>query len=139
MKKSKVLIFTVVFISLICLTGCSKNKESDTYIEAYIYNNTEEKDIQDVKEKIESMDKVVSVQYISKEDAYDRAVEKLGADAMKFAGYTKQTHPFPRMFIVKIKQNAKSEKIVEEIKKHDIFEKVTTNSKAADEIYKSVF
>ncbi len=139
MKKSKVLIFIVVFITLICLTGCSKNKESDTCIEAYIYNNTEEKDIQDVKEKIESMDKVVSVQYISKEDAYDRAVEKLGADAMKLAGYTKQTHPFPRMFIVKIKQNAKSEEIVEEIKKYDIFEKVTTNSKAADEIYKSVF
>ena len=133
----------IMIIGLFLLTGCSNkvktdkddgNKESDSYIEAYIYDNMSEDDIQEIKKKIESMDKVISVEYISKEDAYDIALEKLGGDVSLMTSYTRDLHPFPASFIIKIKDNANAEKILEEIKKYDIFKgvQVKVNSEIAE-------
>ena len=147
-KIINICLIILMLIGLLILTGCSKNKEtkenneievSDIYIEAFIYDNTSNENVQDVKKKIESTDKVVSVQYISKEEAYDRAVEKLGSEAMELTGYTKQIHPFPTLFIIEIKENVNAEKEVEEIRKYNIFKDVQINSKTAEDIYNSAF
>ena len=140
----------IMIIGIFVLTGCTNkekigkdngDKKSDSYIEAYIYDQISEESIQDIKKKVESIDKVISVKYISKEDAYDIALEQLGGDVSLMEGYTRDVHPFPASFIIKIKDSANTDSIVEEVKKYDIFRDVQLkiNSEIAEYIYDSVF
>ena len=145
---SRIMIILLMLMSLICLAGCSKDNEikkdkktmkeisveSDKYIEAYIYDDTSEKDIQDTKNNIESIKGVYSVEYISKEKAYSNAIEKLGGNSVVLSGYTQEVHPFPASFVIKIVSNVKPEELVDEIEKYDIFKHVQINSKAAEEV-----
>ena len=137
--KNRIFCTVLICILSICfclsLGGCTKSeKETETtdiqkkvdeeideareIIEVYLYDRTTESEKQQLKKQIESMEGVVSIEYISKEEAYEKAIEKLGKNALELAGYTKNSHPFPTYFTIKVKNQSYINKIVEKLNQY---------------------
>lgn len=55
-----------------------------------------------LKNEISSIEGVESINFISKEEAFERAKNKLGNNSIQMQGYTKENHPFPASFSVVI-------------------------------------
>ena len=119
MKKRflNITIVIVMMISTICiLTGCGTKTEN---IRVYINDGLSESKITSIENKLKEFENVNSVQYISKENAYEEAKEKLGQEALDISGYTKSIHPFPAYFTLEVKNNKNYDNLLKEIESID--------------------
>ena len=113
--KKRVLNITLVFvmmISTICiLTGCGKKTEN---IIVYINDGLGESKTTSIENKLKGFENVNSVQYTSKEKAYEEAKKKLGQEALEMAGYTKNINPFPAYFTIEVKKDKSYDTLIKE-------------------------
>ena len=119
MKKRffNITIVFVMMISTICiLTGCGTKTEN---IRVYINDGLNESKITSIENKLKEFENVNSVQYTSKENAYEEAKEKLGQEALDISGYTKNIHPFPAYFTLEVKNSQKYDDLIKEIESID--------------------
>lgn len=101
------------------------NVQDNVYLEAYIDDNITEEDIDDVKKEINELEDVIFIDYITKEEAYERAVEKLGEDSVVIVGYTKGNHPFPRSFLIQVDSKADTENLMKQLENIDAITSVS--------------
>lgn len=94
--------------------------QDNVYLAVYIVDNATQEEINDVNDKLRKMDGVISIDFISKEEAYQNAVERLGKSSIDLAGYTEKQHPFPRYFLIQVDNNVDTESLLKELKNIDI-------------------
>ena len=60
-----------------------------------------------------------NIEYISKEQAFYNANEKLGSDSLMLVGYTEKQHPFPQSFKITFTNLDKLKEVVEKVEQFD--------------------
>lgn len=110
------LVLAILMSVIVLFTGCSEKYQN---IVVYINDGLSDSKITMIEDKLKEFDNVNSVQYTSKENAYEKAEEKLGHDALKMAGYTKSFHPFPASFTLEVKKEKSYEALIKEIENID--------------------
>lgn len=119
----------IMMVSTICmLTGCGKTEN----IIVYINDGLSDSEITTIEDKLKEIDNVNSVQYTSKENAYEEAKEKLGQDALEMAGYTKSIHPFSAYFMLEVKKDNNYDALIKEIESIDGVKTVKVGANAKD-------
>lgn len=131
--KNKMLSFAIIFTMLIftmfILTGCEKKTKK---IKVYINDGLNESKITAIEDKLKGFENVNSVQYTSKENAYEEAKEKLGQETLEISGYIKSVHPFPAYFTLEVKNNNKLDDFIKELEGIDGVKAVGVDTDAND-------
>lgn len=115
-KIINVVFIMVMLLGLLLLSGCGKKYEN---IIVYINDGLDESKITSIGNKLKGFENVNSVQYTSKENAYEEAKEKLGQEALDISGYTKSIHPFLAYFTLEVKNNKNYDDLIKEIESVD--------------------
>lgn len=110
------LVLAMLMSVIVLFTGCSEKYQN---IVVYINDGLSDSKITTIEDKLKEFDNVNSVQYTSKENAYEKAEEKIGQDALNMAGYTKSFHPFPASFTLEVKKEKSYEALIKEIENID--------------------
>ncbi len=137
-KKSTISAITVMLVTMltvgICfvigenVNGILKKMEAEYPLEIYLEDDitVSEKDI--LENEIRNIEYVnPNITYITKEQAYHKALEKVGYDTVMIGGeYTEQEHPFPPSFIITFTNLEKAEEVANKI---ETFENVKGTTK----------
>lgn len=129
-KKSTFSAITIMLITMltvgICLViGENVNsilgKMQEEYpLEIYLKNNITVSEKDRLESEIRNIEYVnPKITYITKEEAYHKALEKVGNDVVGIGGYTENEHPFPPSFIITFKNLEKADEVAEQIEKLD--------------------
>lgn len=100
------------------------NGNTNSKVTIYINDSASQAEIENLENKLKSKKEIKIVEYISKEKAFEKAIEKLGKDSIEISGYTKENHPFNASFEITINDSTRIECIVNEIEKFDIVNKI---------------
>lgn len=100
------------------------NGNTNSTVTIYINDSASQTEIENLENKLKSKKEIKIVEYISKEKAFEKAIEKLGKDSIEISGYTKENHPFNASFEITINDSTRIESIVNEIEKFDIVNKI---------------
>lgn len=126
-----ILVF-VMMISTICiLTGCGKKTEN---IIVYVNDGLNDSKITAIEKKLKGFENVNSIQYTSKENAYEEAKAKIGQEALEMAGYTKSIHPFPSYFTIEVKKEKDYDALIKELESIDGVKTVKVEANSRDVI-----
>ena len=106
--------------------------QTDYPLEIYLDKNITVSEKDKLEDKIRNLQYVSpNITYISKDEAYFKAVEKVGKDSIMIAGYTEKVHPFPPSFIITFTDLNKLEEVAKEI---ETFEHVTGTTREDEEV-----
>ena len=95
-------------------------------MQVFLYSDATQKQIDEIEEKIRSIDGVLTTEYVSKEEALNKMKEKF-EDKLELSEYEGKNNIFSASFIVKIKDQSKYEKIYEKIGKLSNVKRVIKN------------
>ncbi len=94
--------------------------QTDYPLEIFLDNNITVSEKDKLENEIRNMEYVnPNITYISKDEAYFKAIERVGKDSVMVAGYTEKEHPFPPSFIITFKDLNKLEEVAGQIEKLD--------------------
>ena len=132
-KILKVLILVTIFVTaflIIAIKGVpilvsklgnkyieNKFSTEESVIEVYLKDNLTAEEITNLKNKLENISGITIKEYITKEQAYYKALEKVGNDVIDAGQYTEKAHPFPASFIITINDKSKKDEIINKIEK----------------------
>ena len=136
-KKSTISAITVMIVTMltvgICLViGENVNSilskmEAEYPLEIFLEDDITVSEKETLENNIRNIEYVnPNITYITKDEAYHKALEKVGKDSVMTAGYNENEHPFPPSFIITFTD---LEKIDEVATKIESFENVTGTTK----------
>lgn len=96
-----------------------KTMQNDYPLEIYLDDGITVSEKDNLENQIRSLGYINNITYVSKDDAYYKAVEKVGSTSIMVAGYTEKVHPFPPSFVVTFTDLSKITEIAEQIKTFD--------------------
>lgn len=129
-KKSTISAIVIMFVTMLTVGICYVigenanailNKiQTDYPLEIYLDNNITVSEKEKLEEEIRNLEYVnPNITYISKDEAYYKALEKVGSDSVMIAGYTEKDHPFPPSFIITFTELDKLEEVASKIETFD--------------------
>ena len=107
------------------------NIESQNVIMVYIQDETSDDDIKKMEDKIESMDNVQNIVFVSKEEAFEAQLEDMGSDAELLKD---MENPLPDAFKVAVVDMAYFNDTVAELRSLNNVETVRENGDVADKL-----
>ncbi|HEX2947366.1 MAG TPA: permease-like cell division protein FtsX [Clostridia bacterium] len=99
-------------------------------LEAFCYDELDDAQVQKVEDSIKNNDKIVSYEKVTKEEAFQKAKEKLGSGTELLNGYGESI--FPVSFIIKLKDTAYSKEVVATLEKTSGIRKVSYSQDTID-------
>lgn len=125
-KKSTVTAITIMIVTMltvgICLViGENVNAilgkmEQEYPLEVYLKDDITVAEKENVENEIRNIEYVnPNITYITKEEAYHKALEKVGKDTVMIAGYNENNHPFPPSFIITFTDLQKIDEVANQI------------------------
>ena len=132
-KKSTFSAITIMLVTMLTVGICFVigeninavlNKMEEEYpLEIYLKDSITVSEKEQLESEIRNIEYVnPNITYITKEEAYHKALEKVGNDTVMIAGYTENEHPFPPSFIITF---TNLEKVDEVASKIEALENVT--------------
>ncbi|MCR5146184.1 MAG: permease-like cell division protein FtsX [Clostridia bacterium] len=110
-KKSTITAITIMVVTMltvgICLVigeniNAILGKMEESYpLEIYLKDDISVSEKENLESEIRNIEYVnPNITYITKEEAYHKALDKVGKDTVMIAGYNENNHPFPPSFII---------------------------------------
>ena len=95
-------------------------------IQVFINNDATQEQIDEIREKIRSIDGVNNAVYVSKEEALQQMKDQFGERQDLLEGYDEENNIFPASYVVTLTDLTKSGQVQEEILKLDNIKKITS-------------
>ncbi len=99
--------------------------ESVQGIQVFINNDATQQQIEEIGNKLRTLDGVSTTEYVSKEDALNQMKEKFGDKKDLLAGY-EENNIFPASYVVTLTDLSKSKEVQDKILKFDNIKKITS-------------
>ena len=112
-----------------------KQVESKQGIQAYIVNDVTEEEIKEVGDKIQSLDGVNTIEFVSKSEALGQMKERLGEKSYLLDGYD-ENNVFPASYIVTLTDLNKSKEVKTKIDEMEEIKKVTSSDETISALVK---
>ena len=120
-----IMLVTMLTVGICFVVGENANAildkmQTDYPLEVFLDNNITVSEKDKLENEIRNMEYVnPNITYISKDEAYFKAIERVGKDSVMVAGYTEKEHPFPPSLIITFKDLNKLEEVAQKIEKLD--------------------
>lgn len=136
-KKSTISAITVMLVTMLTVGICLiigenvnnilRKMEAEYPLEIYLDHNITVSEKETLENNIRNIEYVnPNITYITKDEAYHKALEKVGHESVMIAGYTENEHPFPPSFIITFTDLEKAYDVASKI---ETFENVTGTTK----------
>ncbi len=120
-----IMLVTMLTVGICFVVGENANAilskmQTDYPLEIFLDNDITVSEKDKLENEIRNMEYVnPNITYISKDEAYFKAIERVGKDSVMVAGYTEKEHPFPPSFIITFKDLNKLEEVAQKIEQLD--------------------
>ena len=125
-KKSTFSAITIMLVTMLTVGICFvigknvnailKTMEQEYPLEVYLDDDITVAEKEKLENEIRNIEYVnPNITYITKEEAFHKAQEKVGSDSIMIAGYNENNHPFPPSFIITFKNLEKSDEVAKQI------------------------
>ena len=104
------------------------NVEDQVTIQAYISDEASDADVEDYQDKLEKMDNVKSVEFVSKEDALKEYSSSISSNADATLSALDGQNPLPRSFRIEMEDPSQVESMAETIKDDPGFRKIVDDA-----------
>lgn len=104
------------------------NVEDQVTIQAYISDEASDADVEDYQDKLEKMDNVKSVEFVSKEDALKEYRSSISSNADATLSALDGQNPLPRSFRIEMEDPSQVESMAETIKDDPGFRKIVDDA-----------
>ena len=104
------------------------NVEDQVTIQAYISDEVSDADVEDYQDKLEKMDNVKSVEFVSKEDALKEYRSSISSNADATLSALDGQNPLPRSFRIEMEDPSQVESMAETIKDDPGFRKIVDDA-----------
>lgn len=104
------------------------NVEDQVTIQAYISDEVSDADVEDYQDKLEKMDNVKSVEFVSKEDALKEYSSSISSNADATLSALDGQNPLPRSFRIEMEDPSQVESMAETIKDDPGFRKIVDDA-----------
>ena len=104
------------------------NVEDQVTIQAYISDEASDADVEDYQDKLEKMDNVKSVEFVSKEDALKEYSSSISSNADATLSALDGQNPLPRSFRIEMEDPSQVESMAETIKADPGFRKIVDDA-----------
>ena len=104
------------------------NVEDQVTIQAYISDEVSDADVEDYQDKLEKMDNVKSVEFVSKEDALKEYSSSISSNADATLSALDGQNPLPRSFRIEMEDSSQVESMAETIKDDPGFRKIVDDA-----------
>ena len=129
------LIFGVVFVIVANINYMVKNIEGQQGMQVYL-EDVSAKEMDEIGKKIENIDGVNTVKFVSKAQALEEAREKWKDKEVVVEGYTEKDNPFPASYIVTLKNLDLSKQVQKDINKIPNIRKITVRDDTIETLKK---
>ena len=124
---SAILIMIVTMLTVgICFViaenanGILSKMQHDYPLEIYLEDGITVSEREQLENELRNLEYVnPNIEYVSKEQAFQNAMEKLGSDSLMLVGYTEKQHPFPQSYKVTFTNLDKIKEVVDKVEKFD--------------------
>ena len=127
--------FGICFIVVGNFNHFIKQVESQQGIQAYIVNDATDEETKEIGQKIQELDGVNTIEFISKEQALGQMKEKLGEKSYLLDGY-EQNNVFPASYIITVTDLTKIDNVINEVKQLEQIKKVTSSNETISTLVK---
>ena len=127
--------FGICFILVGNFNNFVKQVETKQGIQVYITNDSTDEEIKDLGEKINALDGVNTIEFVSKKEALQHMKDKLGDKSYLLDGYD-ENNVFPSSYIVTLTDLSKSTEVQKEIKEMENIKKVTSSDETIEALIK---
>lgn len=127
--------FGICFIVVGNFNHFIKQVESQQGIQAYIVNDATDEETKEIGQKIQELDGVNTIEFISKEQALGQMKEKLGEKSYLLDGY-EQNNVFPASYIITVTDLTKIDNVINEVKQMEQIKKVTSSNETITTLVK---
>ena len=127
--------FGICFIVVGNFNHFIKQVESQQGIQAYIVNDATDEETKEIGQKIQELDGVNTIEFISKEQALGQMKEKLGEKSYLLDGY-EQNNVFPASYIITVTDLTKIDNVINEVKQMEPIKKVTSSNETISTLVK---
>ena len=127
--------FGICFIVVGNFNHFIKQVESQQGIQAYIVNDATDEETKEIGQKIQELDGVNTIEFISKEQALGQMKEKLGEKSYLLDGY-EQNNVFPASYIITVTDLTKINNVINEVKQMEQIKKVTSSNETISTLVK---
>lgn len=116
-----IMIVTMLTVGICFVIGENVNAilgkmEEEYPLEIYLKDNITVSEKEKLENEIRNIEYVnPNITYITKEEAYHKALEKVGNDTVMIAGYNENNHPFPPSFIITFTNLEKVDEVANQI------------------------
>ena len=127
-----IMIVTMLTVGICFVIGQNVNAilgkmEEEYPLEIYLKDDITVSEKEKLESEIRNIEYVnPNITYITKEEAYHKALEKVGNDTVMIAGYNENNHPFPPSFIITFTNLEKVDEVASQI---EALENVTGTTK----------
>ncbi len=104
------------------------NVEDQVTIQAYISDEVSDADVEDYQDKLEKMDNVKSVEFVSKEDALKEYSSSISSNADATLSALDGQNPLPRSYRIEMEDPSQVESMAETIKDDPGFRKIVDDA-----------
>ena len=129
-KKSTVTAITIMVVTMLTVGICiviGENvnailgkMEEEYPLEIFLKDDITVSEKENLENEIRNIEYVnPNITYITKEEAYHKALEKVGKDTVMIAGYNENNHPFPPSFIITFTNLEKVDEVANQIEALD--------------------
>lgn len=129
-KKSTVTAITIMVVTMLTVGICiviGENvnailgkMEQEYPLEIFLKDDITVSEKENLENEIRNIEYVnPNITYITKEEAYHKALEKVGKDTVMIAGYNENNHPFPPSFIITFTNLEKVDEVANQIEALD--------------------
>ena len=130
--------FGICFIVVGNFNHFIKQVESQQGIQAYIVNDATDEETKEIGQKIQELDGVNTIEFISKEQALGQMKEKLGEKSYLLDGY-EQNNVFPASYIITVTDLTKIDNVINEVKQMEQIKKVTSSNETISTLVKIAY
>lgn len=127
--------FGICFIVVGNFNHFIKQVESQQGIQAYIVNDATDEETKEIGQKIQELDGVNTIEFISKEQALGQMKEKLGEKSYLLDGY-EQNNVFPASYIITVTDLTKIDNVINGVKQMEQIKKVTSSNETISTLVK---
>ncbi|MFS0645695.1 permease-like cell division protein FtsX [Siminovitchia sp. 179-K 8D1 HS] len=128
------LLVGVFFVIMMNMNKFATDIENDVEIRTHIELTAKKEDQENLKQKIESLDKVESVTFSSKEDELNHLIKTMGKDWELY----EQENPLHDVFIVKTKEPADTPKVAKEISTFEFVNSALYGEKKVEKLFNTL-
>ena len=115
-------------IGSVLVNSAIGNVEDQVTIQAYISDEASDADVEDYQDKLEKMDNVKSVEFVSKEDALKEYSSSISSNADATLSALDGQNPLPRSFRIEMEDPSQVESMAETIKDDPGFRKIVDDA-----------